>query len=140
METSTTTWTPYERCLAAIEGRTPDRVPAYTPTICCDVAGKILGREVVTGGPSLWYAEARAWAAGKELSAAPATAAEVVLRNSRLVSFLSAIGCSPCLWVATDIEYKPPLGGCKTGARANRGDPLRAWRRGDVASEGLLPQ
>jgi uroporphyrinogen decarboxylase len=57
--------TPYERCLATIEGRVPDRVPAYTPTICCDVASKILGRAVNTGGPSLWYAEARAWMAGE---------------------------------------------------------------------------
>jgi len=47
----------------------PDRVPAYTPTICCDVASKILGREVNTGGPSLWYAEARAWAAGENAHA-----------------------------------------------------------------------
>ena len=38
--------TPYARCLAVIEGRRPDRVPAYTPTIACDVASEILGREV----------------------------------------------------------------------------------------------
>ncbi len=60
---------PYDRCLATIEGRVPDCVPAYTPTICCDVASKILGREVSTGGPSLWYAEARAWAAGESAHA-----------------------------------------------------------------------
>ena len=58
--------TPYERCLAVVEGRTPDRIPGYTPTVACDVASKILGREVVAGGPSAWYAEARAWLAGKE--------------------------------------------------------------------------
>ncbi|MBN1641643.1 MAG: hypothetical protein JXA09_10440 [Anaerolineae bacterium] len=69
METSATDMTPYERCLAAIEGRATDRVPAYTPTICCDVASKILGREVVTGGPSLWYAEAKAWVAGERAHA-----------------------------------------------------------------------
>jgi uroporphyrinogen decarboxylase len=69
METTAASLTPYERCLAAIEGRCPDRVPAYTPTICCDVASKILGREVNTGGPSLWYAEAKAWMAGEDAHA-----------------------------------------------------------------------
>jgi hypothetical protein len=58
--------TPYARCLAVIEGRRTDRVPAYTPTIACDVASRILGREAVTGGPSLWYAEAQAWARGDQ--------------------------------------------------------------------------
>jgi uroporphyrinogen decarboxylase len=58
--------TPYQRCLAVIEGRVPDRIPGYTPTVACDVASKILGRQVTTGGPSLWYAEAKAWLAGKE--------------------------------------------------------------------------
>jgi hypothetical protein len=61
--------TPYERCLATIEGRVADRVPAYTPTICCDVASLLLGRQVSTGGPALWYAEARAWAAGEHAHA-----------------------------------------------------------------------
>jgi hypothetical protein len=61
--------TPYDRCLATTEGCVPDRVPAYTPTICCDVASQILGREVHTGGPSLWYAEARAWMAGENAHA-----------------------------------------------------------------------
>ncbi len=61
--------TPYTRCLATLEGRVPDRVPAYTPTIACDVASKILGRPVHTGSPSLWYAEAKAWIAGKEAHA-----------------------------------------------------------------------
>jgi hypothetical protein len=36
---------PYKRCMATIEGRIADRVPAYTPSIACDVASKILGRE-----------------------------------------------------------------------------------------------
>ena len=61
--------TPYARCLATLEGRVLDRVPAYTPTIACDVASKILGRPVHTGSPSLWYAEARAWIAGQEAHA-----------------------------------------------------------------------
>jgi len=58
--------TPYERCAAVIEGRRPDCVPAYTPTLACEVASKLLGREVNTGSPSLWYAEAKAWLAGKD--------------------------------------------------------------------------
>lgn len=57
--------TPYECCVVTIEGRVPDHMPAYTPTIACDVASKILGRKVNTGSPSLWYAEAKAWVAGK---------------------------------------------------------------------------
>ncbi len=60
---------PYQRCLATIQGRIPDCVPTYTPTICCDVASKLLGRQVNTGGPSLWYAEAKAWVAGEDAHA-----------------------------------------------------------------------
>ena len=56
---------PYERCIAVLAGRSPDRVPAYTPSIACDVASKILGREAHTGSPTLWYAAARAWIAGE---------------------------------------------------------------------------
>ena len=55
---------PYERCLAVVEGRVPDIVPCFTPTIACDVAGKILGRKMHSGSPSLWYAEAKAWLNG----------------------------------------------------------------------------
>lgn len=56
----------YQRALTVIRGRTPDLVPAYTPTIACDVASKLLGREVNAGSPSLSYADAKAWLAGKE--------------------------------------------------------------------------
>lgn len=56
--------TPYQRCLRVVEGSKPDKIPAYTPTIACEVASKLLGRSVDTGGPSLWYAEAQAWAKG----------------------------------------------------------------------------
>lgn len=55
----------YQRCSVAIEGKMPDRVPAYTPTICSDVAAGILGRPAHTGGPALWYAEAVAWCEGQ---------------------------------------------------------------------------
>jgi len=50
--------------MTAIAGGLPDVVPAYTPTVACDVAGKILGRPVNTGSPSLWYAEAKALLTG----------------------------------------------------------------------------
>jgi len=56
---------PYERCIATISGRKPDRVPAYTPSIACDVASKILGREAYTGSPTLWYSAAKAWIDGE---------------------------------------------------------------------------
>ncbi|MFI4911844.1 MAG: uroporphyrinogen decarboxylase family protein [Sedimentisphaeraceae bacterium JB056] len=56
--------TAYQRCMRVIEGGVPDMMPSYTPTIACEVASKILGRNVDTGGPSLWYAEAKALAAG----------------------------------------------------------------------------
>jgi len=65
MKTNICPMNPYERCLATIEGRPIDRVPAYTPSIACDVASKILGREAHTGSPTLWYAAAKAWMAGK---------------------------------------------------------------------------
>ena len=56
--------TGYERALTVIQGGIPDRVPAYTPTMASDVAGRILGRTAHTGGPALWYAEAAAWCDG----------------------------------------------------------------------------
>ena len=56
--------TGYARCLAAIQGAPLDRVPAYTPTIASDVAGRILGRIAHTGGPALDYAGAAAWCNG----------------------------------------------------------------------------
>jgi len=58
-----------ERCLKTVAGEETDIVPAYTPTIACDVAGKILGREVHTGSPSLAYAGAKAWLQGAQAHA-----------------------------------------------------------------------
>ena len=66
MSESSVKMTSYQRCLAVIEGRLPDTVPAYTPTICSDVASKLLGRQADTGAPAIWYAEACAWAAGEQ--------------------------------------------------------------------------
>ena len=45
--------TPLERSLAVINGDMPDLISGYPPTVACDVASKILGREVNTGTPSL---------------------------------------------------------------------------------------
>lgn len=58
--------TPYECAIDTIEGKTPLYVPAYTPTIACDVSSKILLRDAHTGSPSLSYADAKAWLAGKD--------------------------------------------------------------------------
>ena len=55
-----------DRCLKTIAGRATDRVPAYTPTIACDVARQILDREAHTGSPSLAYASAKAWLQGEQ--------------------------------------------------------------------------
>ena len=54
-----------ERALGTVRGEAPDKAPAYTPTIASDVAGKLLGHEVHTGGPGLWFAEAAAWSEGQ---------------------------------------------------------------------------
>ena len=48
------------RCLAAIAGEKPDRLPNYTPTVACETASRMLGRPVHTGTGSLWRAEAEA--------------------------------------------------------------------------------
>ncbi|MHB9138400.1 MAG: uroporphyrinogen decarboxylase family protein [Victivallaceae bacterium] len=53
-----------QRALAAINNRKVDRIPGYTPTVACDVAGRILGREAFTGSPTLWYAQALAHCKG----------------------------------------------------------------------------
>jgi hypothetical protein len=61
--------TPQQRCLAAIENRPVDRVPAYIPAISCEVAGAILGRKAYTGTGSLRYAEVLAWSHGEQAHA-----------------------------------------------------------------------
>jgi len=53
-----------QRCMAVIRGEKPDRVPGSILAIACDVSSKLLGREVATGSPSLWYAEAKSWMRG----------------------------------------------------------------------------
>jgi len=54
-----------ERIEKILDGKRPERLPAYTPTIASDVASRILGRKAYTGGPELWYEEAIAWTNGK---------------------------------------------------------------------------
>lgn len=49
--------TRHERCTAAINGEPVDRAPRYLPGIACEVASRILGREVHSGTGSLHYAE-----------------------------------------------------------------------------------
>jgi len=59
------TFSRIDRCLASLEGRTPDRVPTYMPAINCEVASAILGRSAYAGTGSLHYAEVNAWADGE---------------------------------------------------------------------------
>ena len=49
--------TPQQRCLAAISGESVDRPPRYLPAIACEVASRVLDREVCSGTGSLHYAE-----------------------------------------------------------------------------------
>ena len=53
-----------ERILLAFQHKEADRVPIYEQAFASDVASKILGREVYTGGTSLHYEEAKAWMMG----------------------------------------------------------------------------
>lgn len=50
----------HQRCLAAIQGRPVDRLPAYLPAIACSVASALLGRPAHAGTGSLHFAETRA--------------------------------------------------------------------------------
>ncbi len=55
-----------ERIILAFQHREGDRVPIYEQAFVSDVASKILGRKVYTGGTSLHYEEAKAWMKGEE--------------------------------------------------------------------------
>ena len=59
-------YTGKERVLLAFQHKEGDRVPIYEQSIASDVASKILGKEVYTGGTSLHYEEAKAWMSGEE--------------------------------------------------------------------------
>ena len=54
-----------ERILSAFQHRERDRVPIYEQAFASDVASKILGRKVYTGGTSLHYEETKAWMKGE---------------------------------------------------------------------------
>lgn len=55
-----------ERSLTAIAGGTVDRIPGYTPTVACDVASKLLGRDVSTGSSRMWFRAAQALLKGPD--------------------------------------------------------------------------
>ncbi len=55
-----------ERVILAFQHKEGDRVPIYQQGFASDVASKILGRTVYTGGTSLHYEEAKAWMKGEE--------------------------------------------------------------------------
>ena len=54
-----------DRVISVVEGRRPDRVPQFTPTMSCETASRLMGHETFAGSPSLWYHEALAWTRGK---------------------------------------------------------------------------
>ena len=43
----------YERFNAVLNGKKPDKMPFFFPTIACSVASKLLGTDVNSGGDSL---------------------------------------------------------------------------------------
>ncbi|OGG00326.1 MAG: hypothetical protein A3F83_08095 [Candidatus Glassbacteria bacterium RIFCSPLOWO2_12_FULL_58_11] len=53
-------WTGRQRVLAAFEKTRPDRVPRFDQTICIEVAGAVMGREVLVGGGTLRFREVEA--------------------------------------------------------------------------------
>lgn len=55
----------YERFDAILEGKKPDKMPFYFPTIACSVASEILGREVDSGGDSIHFKEEASWLDGE---------------------------------------------------------------------------
>ena len=56
----------FERFDAILEGRKPDKMPFYYPTIACSVGSEILGRETNTGSDSLAFREELSWLDGEE--------------------------------------------------------------------------
>lgn len=54
-----------ERGLAALAGEKTDRIAGYTPTVACDVASELLGREVNVGSSRMWFRAAQALLRGE---------------------------------------------------------------------------
>ncbi len=59
----------FERFNAILDGKKPDRMPFFFPTIACSVASEILGREAHTGGDSLHFKEEKSWLYGEQAHA-----------------------------------------------------------------------
>lgn len=55
-----------ERILSAFQHKEGDKVPIYEQAFASDVASKILGRKVYSGGTSLHYEETKSWMKGKQ--------------------------------------------------------------------------
>ncbi|HLA41435.1 MAG TPA: hypothetical protein VJ417_15640, partial [Candidatus Glassbacteria bacterium] len=53
-------WTGRGRVLAAFRMEKPDRVPRFDQTVCLEVAGAVMGREVLVGGGTLRFREVAA--------------------------------------------------------------------------------
>ena len=53
-------WTGRARVLAAFRMEKPDRVPRFDQTVCLEVAGAVMGREVLVGGGTLRFREVAA--------------------------------------------------------------------------------
>lgn len=54
----------YERFNAVLNGKKPDKMPFFFPTIACSVASKLLGTDVNSGGDSLHFREELSWLDG----------------------------------------------------------------------------
>lgn len=54
----------YQRTYDTLQGKTPDKIPFYYPTIACSVGSQILGRPVNTGMDSMYFAEDCAYLKG----------------------------------------------------------------------------
>lgn len=59
-------WNGWKRIKAAFEFTRPDRVPLFDQTISSEVASKVIGREMLVGGPSLRFQEVEARFAGEQ--------------------------------------------------------------------------
>jgi len=59
-------WNGRERIRAAFEFTRPDRIPVFDQSISSEVASKVMGREMLVGGPSLRFKEVEARFAGEQ--------------------------------------------------------------------------
>ena len=59
----------FERFACILDGKKPDKMPFYYPTIACTVGSEILGREANTGSDSLAFKEELSWLDGEQAHA-----------------------------------------------------------------------